>query len=282
MSTKKEIDISYGVSNDFYQLWLDKRMTYSSGIYLSDSDSLEDAQNNKLEHHFNAARITPTTRVLDIGCGWGANVEFLCIDKGVKDVTGITLSKDQYEEVISRKIPNIAVQLVNYLDFEPSNLFDAIISLEMFEHVATPEDVRNNRDIKKYRDYFKRAWDWTTPGSYFSLQSCLGAKVPRGKTLRELSWATNAIFPGAISPRIDRILEGIAPYWELIDYSGRRLDYSKTCQDWLARFKRNEKAIVMKWGDLKFNEYVRYLEACIEVFENNYQNVGFFTLKRID
>jgi cyclopropane-fatty-acyl-phospholipid synthase len=261
-------------------------MTYSSGIYLSSSDSLEQAQTNKLNYHYKAANITPEKRVLDIGCGcgcgWGSNIEFLSRDKGVLDIHGLTLSKDQHVEILSRKIPNVSTHLINFLDFNPKILFDAVISLEMFEHVATPEDARNNRDIEKYREYFKRAWEWTNPGSYFSLQSCLGARIPRGKILRELAWTTKAIFPGAISPRIERILEGIAPYWELIDYSSKRLDYAKTCNDWLDRLKENETEFLIKWGEIRFTEYVLYLNTCINIFENNYQNVGFFMLKRID
>jgi len=286
MSTKEDIDISYGISNDFYRLWLDSRMTYTCGVYLSEEDDLEQAQTNKLEHHYQGAKVTPQSRVLDIGCGWGSNIEFLAREKGVRDVVGITLSEEQYQEILARNIPNVTAECVNFLNYEPDAKFDAIISLGMFEHIATPEDVRNDRQIGKYREYFKKAWEWSNPGSYFSLQSVIGARVPRGRKaateLKELAWATYEIFPGAISPRLDAIIEGAAPYWEVMQVNTRRLDYAKTTQTWLDRLVANQEEIVEGWGQKRFDDYKRYLAACAISFENNYQSLGQLSLRRID
>lgn len=286
MSTKEDIDVSYGVSNDFYRMWLDKRMTYTSGVYLSDDETLDQAQTNKLEHHYNAARVTPHSRLLDIGCGWGSNIEFLAREKDVRDVVGITLSEEQYHEIIARNIPNVTVECVNFLDYNPEEKFDAVISIGMFEHISTPEDVRNDRQIGKYREYFKRAWEWTKPGAWFSLQSVIGARVPRGRKaaqeLKELAWATYQIFPGAVSPRLDAIIEGGAPYWELMEVHTRRRDYAKTTAEWLKRLQANEATIIERWGQQRFDDYQRYLSACVMSFDNNYQSLAQLALRRID
>jgi len=286
MSTKNDIDVSYGISNDFYRLWLDSQMTYTCGVYSSEDDDLEQAQINKLEHHCKAARVTPQTRVLDIGCGWGAGIEYLAREKDVREVVGITLSEEQHQEIIARDIPNVTAECIDFLDYCPDSKFDAVISIGMFEHVATPEDVRNGRQIGKYRKYFKKVHEWTNPGSWFSLQSVIGARVPRGRKaaqeLKELAWATYEIFPGAISPRLDSILEGAAPYWEVMQFNTRRLDYAKTTQTWLERLMANEREIIERWGQKLFSDYRRYLEACVMSFESNYQSLAQLALRRID
>lgn len=282
MSTKQDIDVSYGVSNDFFRLWLDKRMTYTCGLYLDAADTLDEAQTNKLNHHYQAARLTPDSRVLDIGCGWGSNLEFLAREKGVRDVVGITLSEDQYQEIRRRNIDNVTVECVSYLDYQPAAPFDGVISIGMFEHIATPEEARNGDHIAKYRDYFKRAWEWTRPGAWFSLQSVIGAKVPRGKALRELAWGTYTIFPGAISPRLEAILTSVSPYWEVMEVFTRREHYARTAGDWLARLNANRDTIIAQWGERTYEDYRRYLETCVMVFSQGYQSLAQLALRRID
>ena len=104
-STQTEVEVSYDVSNEFFRLWLDERMNYTSGIF-DDGDwhtnSLEEAQLRKLAWHHDAAKLTPEKRLLDIGCGWGANIEYQHIDRGVKEVHGITLSRAQHAEIMRR------------------------------------------------------------------------------------------------------------------------------------------------------------------------------------
>ena len=106
MSTQAEVQVSYDVGNEFFRLWLDKRMNYTCGIY-DETDDLDEAQVAKLNFLHDYSKITEEGSILDIGCGWGANIEFLARDKGIKDVHGITLSPAQYEEINAREIPNV-------------------------------------------------------------------------------------------------------------------------------------------------------------------------------
>ena len=108
-STKQEVQVSYDVSNEFFRLWLDERMNYTCGVF-EGTDNLEEAQVKKLNVIHDFAHITPEKRVLDIGCGWGANIEFLALDKGVKDVNGVTLSSAQYEEIKRRNVPGVTAR----------------------------------------------------------------------------------------------------------------------------------------------------------------------------
>jgi len=282
MSTQADIDITYGLSNDFYTLWLDQRVTYTCALFESDQDTLEEAQTRKLEYHFRAARVTPESRVLDIGCGWGSNLEFLARDKGVRDVVGITLSTDQYNYILERNTPRVTVECLSYEDYRPRERFDAIVSIGMFEHIATPEQARSGRHIEKYRKYFQHAWEWSKPGTWFSLQSVVGLKVPRGRALRELAWGTRVIFPGAISPRLEAVLQSLSPYWEAVEIYTRREDYARTSAAWLSRLKDQRETIVREWGQKVYDNYQRYLETCVMVFTEGYQSLAQLALRRID
>src|SRR6476620_2262870 len=117
-STQAEVAVSYDVDNEFFRLWLDERMNYTCALF-DDADlgppvadgkhppgNLEQAQLKKLAWHYDAAHVTPQSSVLDIGCGWGANIEYLATARGVKDVHGITLSPAQHAEIKRRGLPN--------------------------------------------------------------------------------------------------------------------------------------------------------------------------------
>lgn len=282
MSTKEDIDVSYGLSADFYRLWLDRRMTYTCGLFHTGLETLEQAQDAKLEHHYRAARVKSESRVLDIGCGWGSNLEYLAKDKSVADVVGITLSKEQYDEIKRRDLPRTQVECISYADYEPSAPFDALISIGMFEHVATPEQARSGESVDVYRNYFKKAWEWSKPGSWFSLQSVVGLTMPRGKDLRDLSWGTRQIFPGAISPRMEVVHRAVSPYWEIVELHTRREHYARTSEEWLSRLCQNKEEIVERWGRETFDEYKRYLEVCVMCFSRGYQSLAQISLRRID
>lgn len=282
MSTQEDIAVTYDVSNDFFRLWLDRSMTYSCALFEGTED-LESAQKNKLAWFHDGTRVTPEKRVLDIGCGWGGNLEFLARERGVRDVTGITLSSAQYEEIRARNIPGVTVELVSYEDYRPSRKFDAVISIGMFEHLATPEQARSGRHIAIYRDYFQKVWTWTNPGSWFGLQSVIGLRVPRDRNdLREIARGTYTIFPGAITPRLEAIVASMNPYWEAMIVATRREHYEKTAAEWLRRLQAQEPTIRTRWGDALFEEYRRYLAGCVMAFHKKYQSLVQLLLRRID
>ena len=95
MSTQEEVEVSYDVSNEFFELWLDKKMNYTCALF-DGTDDLEEAQVKKLNRLSRFAGIDENTQsVLDIGCGWGANMEHQSEVNNVPDVHGITLSSAQ-------------------------------------------------------------------------------------------------------------------------------------------------------------------------------------------
>ncbi len=282
MSTQAELAVSYDVSNDFFQLWLDKRMLYTCALF-DDTNDLDTAQLNKLKWFHKAVRATPDKRLLDIGCGWGGTMEFFSQEMGVKDVTGITLSRAQFAHVQAQSVPGVSVECVSYQDFQPQEKFDSVVVIGMFEHISTPQQVITGEQILLYRDYLRRVWEWTNPGAWLGLQTVTGIRVPRKPDdVREIAWLTSTIFPGAIAPRLEAIMASVNPYWEVMEVKTRREDYIKTTDEWLRRLNSHEEMIRQRWGDAKFEEYDRYLKACIMCFEKGYQSLAQIAMRRID
>ncbi|MFN0088611.1 MAG: class I SAM-dependent methyltransferase [Blastocatellia bacterium] len=282
MSTKADIAVTYDVSNEFFSLWLDRRMIYSCALFEGTED-LDQAQTNKLGWFHDKLGIKPEMRVLDIGCGWGGLMEFLAGERGVRDVTGITLSHAQYSAIREKAARGVSAELVSYLDYQPRAKFDAVISIGMFEHIATPEQVRGGENVRIYRDYFRRVWEWTTPGARFGLQSVIGALLPRKREdVRDLGWGTSTIFPGAVTPRPETIMAAVNPYWEVMECWTRREHYAKTTAAWQQRLRQNESLIRERWGDRTFEDYDRYLGGCVRVFDKGFQSLAQLILRRID
>jgi cyclopropane-fatty-acyl-phospholipid synthase len=287
-STKEEVQVSYDVDNEFFRLWLDERMNYTCGLFIGQDardvgDSLEKAQLAKLAWLHDAAHLSPEKSVLDIGCGWGANIEYLATSRGVRDVHGITLSSAQHAEIQRRAIPNVTSHCVSYLDYQPDRKFDALISICMMEHICSPKEARAGKAIDIYRNYFRLAHQWTKPGAYFGLQTILRNRVPRiREDIRDIGWVTYAIFPGGITPRLEEIISAVNPYWEVVEVKTRRLDYQRTCEHWRQRLRDHEQLIVARWGEQLFKDYDRYLSTCVRGFEMHYQSLAQYSLKRID
>jgi cyclopropane-fatty-acyl-phospholipid synthase len=282
MSTTEEIAITYDLPHDFYALWLDRDLSYTCAVFEADEE-LELAQRNKLAWAHDAAAVTPEKHVLDIGCGWGANMAYLTRQRGVRRVTGITLSRTQYDYVTSLRLPGAECHFVDYRRFEPPVAYDALISLGMFEHVATPDDARTGRHREMYRDYFRWAHAHSVAGARFALQSVIGGRIPRdSRVLREIGWTTHTIFPGAIAPRLEAIVATVGPWWEVAALRTRRRDYARTTTEWLRRLRNNEATVKERWGSKLFDEYVRYLSACVMAFSGGYQSLLQLSLQRAD
>ncbi len=282
MSDKAQVAVSYDVDNEFFRLWLDKRMNYTCAVF-DGTDDLDAAQLAKLDVLYRLGHVRTDSRVLDIGCGWGANLEYLGVDRGVREVHGITLSEAQHGEILRRDLPGVRSSCMDYRDYEPPVAFDTVMSICMIEHVVTPEQARAGESVARYRDYFHRAWRWSAPGAHFALQTILRSRAPRiPADIRELSWVTRAIFPGGITPRMEDIVAAVNPYWEIVEVRTRREDYRRTCEHWRARLRVHEDEIRRRWGGQLFADYDRYLTACVRAFAMHYQSLAQWSLRRID
>ncbi len=282
-SNKDEVQVSYDVSNEFFRLWLDERMNYTSAVYESDNQSLEAAQLNKLSILADFAKVTADKRVLDIGCGWGACLEYLSTSRSVKEAVGVTLSSSQAAEVNERQLPGVTCVDADFMTWETDQKFDALISICMMDHLCSPAEARKGKAIDIYRAYFKKCHRMTTPGAWFGLQTILRNKTPRGgKDLEDIFFITEEIFPGGLNPRLEEIIAAVNPYWEVITVKQRRRDYQRTTAEWLKRLREHKATIVERWGQKVFADYDRYLDTCVRAFDKFFSSLAQYELRRLD
>jgi cyclopropane-fatty-acyl-phospholipid synthase len=280
-STKQEIEVSYDVSNEFFRLWLDERMHYTSAVFENPNDSLEKAQENKSRILYDYAELGPGKSVLDIGCGWGANLEYIQ-RRGIGTAHGITLSTAQTEEINSRKIPGVQAWCVDYAEFKPTQKYDGLVSIEMIDHLCSPAQAREGKAVELYRKYFNKLAEWVVPGGCFGFQAILRNRVPRTKEdVADLKFTADIIFPGGLNPRLEDLICAVNPSWEILELKTRRVDYGKTTGEWLRRLQANEKTIRSKWGDAVYDDYVRYLSTCVKAFKNHWSSDVQMKLKHI-
>lgn len=282
-STKDQVQVSYDVSNEFFRLWLDERMNYTSAVFENENQSLEAAQLNKLRILAEFAHITPDSNVVDIGCGWGANLEYLATTRGVKNVYGVTLSSAQMEEINRRNLPGVKAYCCDYKDHKPEVKYDAVVSICMIDHLVSPEEARQGKAVDNFRKYFRTVHQWTSPGAWFGLQHIVRNRVPRDKKdLEDVHWVTHVIFPGGLNPRIEEVVQAVNPYWEIVEMHSRRLHYRRTTFEWRRRLRDHEAEIRQKWGSQVFEDYDRYLSTCVTAFDKHYSSLAQYSLRRID
>ncbi len=266
-STQAEIDESYSVSNDFFKLWLDEGMHYTSASFLTGEESLEEAQINKCRILYDYAEMNEDKLILDIGCGWGSNLEYLST-RGVKRAHGITLSTAQAEWINQRGLPGVTAKLMDFHDYEPEEKYDALVSIEMIDHICSPEQARKGMAVELYREYFKRCHSFVKPGAWFACQAILRDRVPRTrKDLEDLAFTADVIFPGGLNPRLEELIMAVRPYWEIVELRTQRECYGKTTGEWLRRLRANEATIRERWGDKVYVDYERYLDTCVRAFD---------------
>ncbi len=281
-STKQEVEVSYDVSNEFFRLWLDERMHYTCAVFEKDDDTLERAQENKSRILYDYAEVTPQTTVLDIGCGWGANVEYVA-RRGARQTHGITLSSAQLEEIHARKLPGVKVWCVDYKDFTAPFLYDSLISIEMIDHLCSPAQAAKGMAVDIYRSYFNKCAEWVKPGGYFGFQAILRNRVPRTRAdISDLKFTADVIFPGGLNPRLEDLILAVNPSWEIMELKTRRTHYGKTTGEWLRRLHIHEKEIKSKWGEQVFKDYDRYLSTCVRAFANHWSSDVQMKLKKIE
>ncbi len=256
---KKNISAHYDLSNEFYQMWLDETMTYSSPVFDGDSSrTMERAQIAKYERMLEVLNPKPGETILELGCGWGGFAEHAARTRGVH-VTGITLSKAQLTFAVKRmadaKLDHLAnLQLIDYRDIRGQ--FDYIVSIEMFEAVGE----------RYWSTFFRTVHERLKPGGRAMIQSITidEAAFPR---YRETSdFIREYVFPGGMLAPIPRLIaDAEATGLETGEPYRFGLDYAQTLKWWLHRV--NEKAVHIKpmGFDEKFLQiwrfYLCYCEA---------------------
>ena len=256
---KKEVQAHYDLGNDFYKLWLDESLTYSCAYFKSESDTLYEAQKNKIEHILQKLALEDGMTLLDIGCGWG----FLLIEAAKKyhiKGTGITLSKEQcrlFEEKIKEEQLEdyLSVQIMDYRDLSQlGKTFDRAVSVGMIEHVG-----RGN-----YDEFLKQVNSVLNPGGLFLLHYISAMKEHPGD-----AWIKKYIFPGGTIPSLREIVTLLPDFdFYTLDIESLRRHYNRTLLCWRENFNKNIDEIEKKRGKEFARMWELYLCACAATFNN--------------
>jgi cyclopropane-fatty-acyl-phospholipid synthase len=218
----------YDLSDQLYELFLDKDRQYSCAYFYDGGDDLDVAQLNKKQHIAAKLLVRPGQRVLDIGSGWGGLALYLASEYGA-DVTGLTLSIEQHK-VAARRVAaaGLSDRVRFYLrDYrEELGRYDRIVSVGMFEHVG----------INHYSAFFAKLKSLLTPDGIALLHS-IGRKDGPGSTH---PWIRKYIFPGGYAPALSEVLPTVerSKLW-ITDIEILRLHYAETLRAWRDRFERN-------------------------------------------
>ncbi len=265
-SNRRNISHHYDVSNAFYRMWLDERMVYSCAYFKSESDTLDQAQVNKIDHICRKLRLAPGETLLDIGCGWGALVLHAAQNYGVT-AHGITLSKNQFEHV-SRAIEarglgqRVKVELRDYLDLPEDVLYDKVSSVGMFEHVG----------VARFPRYFGKIHRILKPGglvlNHGITHNALGAGG-LGSGIGE--FVEEYVFPGGELTHVSKVIESMAAEsLESIDAEALREHYAKTLWHWVDRLEANSDAAKREVGEERFRVWRIYMAGSAHAFDRGW------------
>ena len=230
---RRAVTFHYDVSNDFYRLWIDRRVVYSCAYFRSPDDSLDAAQEQKLDYICRKLRLRPGQRFLDIGCGWGALVIHAAKNFGVR-AEGITLSKPQADWARDRIAEaglekEALVELRDYREIGANGdeTYDAIASVGMAEHVGR----------ERLQDYFKVAHRALKPGGVF-LNQAIGESIVARPDNRSGSFIEQYVFPNGDIPPLPILLQAAeSTGFEIRDVENLREHYALTLRHWLARLE---------------------------------------------
>ena len=257
--SRKNISEHYDLNNDFFALWLDPTMTYSSAYFKEGNYTLEQAQKAKYHRLCEQLYLTQEDHVLEIGSGWGGNAMYMAGNFGCK-VTSITISTEQHKEATKRVKDAgldhlVKIELQDYRKVKGQ--FTKIVSVEMLEAVGA--------DFLE--PYFKQCHKLLAPKGILALQviTCPDSRFEELKN--GVDWIQKHIFPGSLLPSIgemNKIINEVSDL-TLVDVKDLGLHYARTLRQWFDNFNdKTEEVKALGFNDTfirKWNYYLNYCEA---------------------
>lgn len=271
---KKNISYHYDLGNDFYSLWLDDTMTYSSAYFKTGQESLEKAQEQKYASMVDQMGAQPGDHVLEIGCGWGGFAEYAAKERGLK-VTGLTISQEQHDYAVARMekaglSDMVEIKMQDYRD--ERGLYDGIASIEMFEAVGE----------KYWGTYFDTVRERLKPGKTATLQIITVDDARWDVYKRSVDFIQKYIFPGGMLPSPSALRDEIAKAGLVLKGSiefGQ--SYSQTLRRWHADFNDKWDDVAAMGFDQRFrNMWNFYLTSCASTFWSGNCDVTQITMSR--
>ena len=267
--SKTNVTHHYDISDELYDLFLDSKRQYSCAYFKNETDSLETAQNNKIEHIIKKLNLQPNQKILDIGSGWGS-LAIEIAKKSQCEVTGITLSENQYNYSVNKakelNLENqVSFKLIDYRELNEK--FDKIVSVGMFEHVGR----------KFYKTFFNQINKLLNDDGLALIHTIGSFNQPRNPQ----PWVTKYIFPGGYTPSMSEVIGPIEKSGLIVsDVEVLRMHYSHTLRNWKERFLKNKSKVLVMFDENFFRMWEFYLTSCEMAFKWGDQVVFQFQLTK--
>lgn len=270
----------YDIGNNFYRLWLDESLTYSCALWEKgkENSSLELGQIQKIDFHVAQARAHGAWRVLDLGCGWGSGLRRMVEVHHVEQAVGLTLSEAQVKWISQLNHPRIKTCMESWKDHSPKERYDAIVSIEAFEHFSR-KNLSSVQRIEAYRAFFLKCHEWLNSGGWLSLQTSACGNM-HYEDLAE--FIVSEIFPESSLPRLSEIIEASDRLFEVATIRNDRQDYVQTLRTWIQNLKAKRGEAAAEVGDLLVDRYERYLRQSLHSFKTGTTTLLRIALRRID
>ena len=266
---KADIEHHYGRGNEFYEMYLDKRLQYSCGYFKSPDDDLDQAQEQKLAHTARKLDLRRGQRLLDIGCGWGHLMFHAAEEYGVSCL-GITLCDNQAkyirEQARVRKLP-IEVRTMNYLELDETHAWDRIVSVGMMCHVG-----ESRADA-----FYDKLKALSAPGGLVLTHCISKMKESPGSD----PFVEKHVFPGYWFFSLEgETKRAVDRGFNVLDVENLRRHYAMTAHHWRRNFLRNEAEIRrrMKFDDRFMRTWDFYLASVVGSFRAGYLNLIQMTM----
>ena len=250
---QRNIAAHYDLGNEFYRLWLDETLTYSSAVFSSPDQSLADAQRNKYRLIADGAGLRAGMHVLEVGSGWGGFALYAAGERGCR-VTSITISREQHdlarERVTAAGLGDLVdIQLRDYRELDGT--FDAVVSIEMFEAVGA----------EYFEAFFRACSAALAPGGRMSLQTITVPDVGYRRQVGGANWIQTYVFPGGVLPSlaaIERSLHGTGFVVTGVRDIARH--YVRTLRAWRDAFRvRRDEVLAMGFDERFLRTWEYYL-----------------------
>jgi len=254
--SKNNVSHHYDISENLYDLFLDANRQYSCAYFKNENDTLEQAQENKMNHITKKLNIQANQKVLDIGSGWGTLAIHIA-QKTNASVTGITLSENQlaYSKKKAKELNlgnQVEFKLADYRELNEK--FDRIVSVGMFEHVGR----------KFYRKYFNTVSKLLNDQGIALIHTIGSSNPPRNPQ----PWITKYIFPGGYTPSLSQIARPIEDSGLIIsDMEVLRMHYAHTLRNWKERFLSKKTTVLEMFDEKFFRMWEFYLASCEMAFK---------------
>ena len=258
---KEAIQYHYDISNEFYQLWLDREMVYSCGYFETGEEDLDTAQLKKIDHILTKIDVQPGQTLLDIGCGWGSLALRAAQKFGARCV-GVTISQNQYdlarERVRAAGLEDqVEIRMQDYRDVRGQ--FDRITSVGMFEHVGL-----DNLPL-----YFSQVRSLLKDDGLAMNHGITSVDPKSGETpLGGGDFIERYVFPQGELPHIGLVLKTMQEAGiEALDVENLRPHYARTLSHWTERFEQQADTIRAMVGEKVYRIWRVYLAGCAHAFD---------------